>query len=72
MWCMKQNLENNSMKSTQNNIKFKFYCKTIISCKAFTCHKYLWEELGSLKTENRGKLGELVNKILEAQISSDI
>ena len=69
---MKQNLGQNSIKSTQNNIKFKFYCKTIISYKTLTSNKYLWEDLGSMKTETRGKLEELVNKILKAQISFDI
>lgn len=60
------------MKSTQNNSKFKFYCKTIISYKTLTSNKYLWEDLGSMKTEKRGELEELVNKILKAQISFDI
>lgn len=60
------------MKSTQNNSKFKFYCKTIISYRTLTSNKYLWEDLGSMKTEKRGELEELVNKILKAQISFDI
>ena len=72
MWWVKQNLGKNSIKSTQNNIKFKFYCKTIISYKTLTSNQYLWQNLGSMKTEKRGELEELVNKIWKAQISFDI
>ena len=72
MRWMKQNIGKNSIKSTQNSIKFKFYCKTIISYKALTSNKYLQEDLGTMKIEKRGELEELVNKILKAQISFDI
>lgn len=67
-----QNLGKNSMKSTQNNIKFKFYCKTIISYKTLQVISTYGRDLGSMKTEKRGELEELVNKILKAQISFDI